>query len=31
MIGMDFLNLFGRVEIDFSENLVRFQRARKYG
>jgi hypothetical protein len=29
MIGMDFLNLFGRVEIDFSENLVRFQKARR--
>lgn len=27
MIGTDFLNLFGRVEIDFAENLVRFQRA----
>jgi predicted aspartyl protease len=27
MIGMDFLNLFGRVEIDFRENLVRFRRA----
>jgi hypothetical protein len=27
MIGTDFLNLFGRVEIDFSESLVRFRRA----
>jgi hypothetical protein len=29
MIGMDFLNLFGRVEIDFSESVVRFQRRRR--